>query len=261
MSTDETIYFDCNASFGSPMAGLVRPCQTASDLLAEMDWCGVERALVWHTLMKEQSPVVGNRVLAETIAGQPRLVGAWAILPPQTGELPAEAAFFEAMQHDGARALWAFADEHRYLLNRTTWGSFLDEVAERRVPLFVPRHSALRTSPSSMWRDIHGLLADYPTLTLVIAAHGCWGEDRYFRPLLEAYPNVHLDLSRYEVDGGLLGLVQRYGPERLLYGSAFPETPMGGARMMLARAAVSPEARRLIAGGNLERLLAKVVLS
>jgi len=261
MPTDETVYFDCNASFGSPMAGLVRPCQTASDLLAEMDWCGVERALVWHTLIKEQSPVVGNRVLAAQIAGQPRLAGAWALLPPQTGELSAIPGFFQAMQRAGVRALWAFADEHRYLLNRTTWGGFFDEIAARRVPLFVPRHSALRTAPSSMWRDIHGLLADYPTLTLVIAAHGCWGEDRYFRPLLEAYANVHLDLSRYEVDGGLTGLVGHYGPERLLYGSAFPETPMGGARLMLARAALCPEARRLIAGANLERLLAEAVLT
>jgi hypothetical protein len=261
METDtEALYFDCNAAIGAPMAGLVAPCLTADALLAEMDWCGVARALVWHVLMREQSPTVGNGILSAAIAGQPRLVGAWAILPPQTGELPLWPQMGAAMQQAGIRALWAFPDEHRYLLNRVTFGRWLDEVAARRIPLLLPRNSPLRTSPSSMWRDIYALLADYPTLTLIIAAHGCWGEDRYFRPLLEAYPNVHLDISRYEVDGGLCGLVSRYGPERLLFGSAFPETPMGGARLMLARAAIGDEARRLIAGGNLDRLLAGEVL-
>lgn len=256
-----TGFFDCNASIGSPMAGLVKPCVTAADLLAEMDWCGVERALVWHVLMREQSPVLGNRVLTEAIDGQPRLVGTWAILPPQTGELSRGRAFFDELAASNVRALWAFADEHRYLLSRVTFGRFLDEVAGRRIPLLVPRTSSLRTHPSSMWRDIYALLADYPALTLVVAAHGCWGEDRYFRPLLEQYRHLYLDISRYEVDGGLAGLVRTYGAERLLYGSAFPETPMGGARLMLARAMIDDRARRLIAGENLERLLSAEVLS
>lgn len=253
-------YFDCNVAIGSPMAGLVGPCQTAQELLAEMDWCGVGRALVRHVLMKEHSPAVGNPALSTAIAGQPRLVGTWAILPPQTRELPCGADFFAAMRRDGIRALWAFPDEHRYLLNRVTFGRWLDEVAERRIPLFVARHSALRTEPSSMWRDLFALLAEYPSLTLVIAAHGDWGEDRYFRPLLDTYRNLYLDISRYQDDGGLMELAKTYGAERLLFGSAFPETPMGGPRLMLEHCAIGDHARALIAGGNLSRLLAEEVL-
>ncbi len=253
-------YFDCNVTIGSPMAGLLAPCPSAEALVAELDWCGIDRALVRHVLMREQSPTVGNAALSAAIAGQRRLVGTWAILPPQTDELAAGQAFYDAMRQHGVGALWAFPDEHRYLLNRTTFGGWLDELSARRVPVLLPRSSALRPHPSSMWSSIYELLADYPELTLVIAAHGCWGEDRYFRPLLARYRNLYLDISRYEADGGLIGLVSRYGPERLLYGSAFPETPMGGARLMLARAAISDDARRLIAAGNLTRLLDEAVL-
>jgi predicted TIM-barrel fold metal-dependent hydrolase len=99
------------------------------------------------------------------------------------------------------------------------------------------------------------LLTEYPTLTVVLMAHGSWGEDRFFRPLLDRYPGLHLDISRYELDGGLVELVGRYGAERLLYGSNFPATTMGGPRLMLVRAAISEADRAAIAGGNLKRLL------
>ncbi|MBM3189390.1 MAG: hypothetical protein FJZ90_11790 [Chloroflexi bacterium] len=257
--TDRTWYFDCNASIGAPSSGVYRPCMTAEELLAEMDWHGVDQALVYHALMREESPVVGNAVLCESIAGKERLVGAWAILPPQTGELPAGEAFFAAMAAHGVRALWAFPERHRYLLNRVTFGAFLDAVSERRIPLFLPRDSG-GPWPSDTWELACRLLSEYPHLTLVMAAHGPWGEDRFFRPLLEQYPRFHLDISRYELDCGLRDLVARYGPERLLYGSNFPHHAMGGPRLMVARAEMDEGARRAIAGGNLRRLLAEVAL-
>ena len=255
----EPSYFDCNASLGYPSAGVLQPCGTVEDLVAELDWAGVDRALVHHALMREQSPAVGNPVLAEAIAGQDRLAGTWAILPPQTGELGDVSTFFAAMAGANVRALWAFPEEHRYILGRATFGTFLDEVSARRIPLFLPRDAG-GPRPPDTWNLVYRLLQEYPGLTLVVAAHGPGGEDRYFRPLLEQYPRFHLDVSRYELDCGLRELVARYGPERLLYGSNFPRNAMGGPRMMVARAEIGDDARHAIAGDNLRRLLAEVEL-
>ena len=249
---EDIIYRDCNVSFGSPSTGLIKPCQSPGELLAEMDWHGIASALVYHSLMSEQSPVVGNEVLATEIAGQPRLVGTWAILPPQTHELAGSPQFFQEMAQANIRGLWAFPEEHRFILDRIVFGRFLDEVAQRRIPLFVKR--------SVGWPAIYRLLEQYPSLTLVVASHGPWGEDRLFRPLLERYANVYLDLSRYELDCGIADLVSAYGYKRLLLGSNFPDAPMGGPRLMVARCAISEEARKAIAGGNLARLLRKVDL-
>jgi predicted TIM-barrel fold metal-dependent hydrolase len=252
-------YYDCNVSFGANGAGVFRPCLSVEELLAEMDWVGVERALVYHALMREQSPVVGNAVLAESIAGQPRLAGTWAILPPQTGELPPAGEFFKAMARANIRALWAFPEEHRYILDRLTFGSFLDELSERRIPLLLPREAG-GPRPPDTWNLVYRLLGQYPQLTLILTGHGPWGEDRYFRPLLERYPRFYLEISRYELDCGLRELVATYGPERLLYGSGFPRFAMGGPRLMLAQAEIGAEAKRAIAGDNLRKLLAEVQL-
>lgn len=252
-------YFDCNVSIGSPASGVYCPCTTVQELLTELDWHGVEQALVHHALMRDESPVVGNAVLAESIAAEPRLVGTWAILPPQTGELPAGEAFFTAMKAHRIGALWAFPGRHRYLLNRLSFGAFLDAVSERRIPLFLPRDCG-GPRPADTYELVSQLLHEYPRLTIVLAAHGPWGEDRFFRALLESYEGFHLDISRYELDGGLRELVARYGPQRLLYGSNFPYAAMGGPRMMLARAEIDDEARRAIAGDNLRRLLQEAQL-
>jgi uncharacterized protein len=246
----EITYFDCDASVGVEYAGVYRQCLTVHELVAEMDWHGVDQALVYHTLMRNQSPVIGNAVLAQEIAGQPRLVGTWAILPPQTGELTPAPEFFHAMAEANVRALWAWPTDHRYMLDRVTFGGFLDEVAERRIPLFIPGD----------WDLAYRVLAQYPRLTLVVTAHGPWGNDRYFRPLMEQYPSFHIDISRYELDCGLRDLVSKYGAGRLLYGSAFPQAPMGGPRLMVAQAEIDEASRRDIAGGNLRRLLREVEL-
>ena len=255
--SQETEFFDCNASFGSPAQGTYRPCTTVEELLAEMDWAGVGRALVHHALMSDQSPVVGNRALAEAIAGQPRLAGTWAILPPQTRELPPSETFFAQMAAANVRALWAFPDVHRYILSRLTFGRCLDEVSARRIPLFLTRGAGGPGWPET-WKLAHDLLSECSELTLVMAAHGPWGDDRFFRPLFDHYPNFYLDLSRYELDCGLAELVSLYGAERLLYGSNFPQNAMGGPRLMVARAKIDEEARAAVAGGNMARLLGEV---
>jgi len=199
-------------------------------------------------------------VLSECIAGQPRLVGTWAILPPQTGELPGGAEFFRAMAGANVRALWAFPDDHRYILDRRTFGAFLDEVSERRVPLLLPRDAG-GPRPADTYNLIDRLLEQYPRLTLALMAQGPWGEDRYFRPLLESAERFYLDISRYELDCGLRDIVARYGAGRLLYGSNYPRTGMGGPRLMLAHGDIDDAARRAIAGDNLRRLLREEDLS
>jgi len=261
--TEAVSYFDCNLCIGAPVMGGMANCRSLEEAERELDWVGVDQALVWHTLMREHSPVVGNRILQDELlawregGSRPdRFVGTAALLPPQTGELDA-ASLLGAIEAGSVGALWAFPQTHRYLLNRLTFGSFLDEISERRMPLFVPRDAG-GSQPSDTWRMLPALLAEYPHLRVIVAHHGPWGEDRYFRPLLDAYEGLHLDLSRYELDLGLGQLVARYGASRFLYGSHYPYAAMGGPLMMVARAEIDDAARAAIAGGNLRHLLAEV---
>ncbi len=52
-----------------------------------------------------------------------------------------------------------------------------------------------------------------------------------------------------------------YGPERLLFGTAFPTTGMGGAMLTLLHCDMPDEHKEAVAGRNLQRLLDEVDLT
>jgi len=242
-------FFDCNVFFGSPLKRLLAPLPTVEMLLAEMDRAGIEKALVWHIAQHDVSPQVGNQLLAEAIRPHPRLMGCWTILPNQTREFPPPQVLFQQMKEQRIAALRIFPNSHRFLANAVSLGEILERMVARRIPLLI----SLRRGMD--WRDIYALLAAFPDLTCVICDHGCWGMDRMFRPLLERYPHVYIDTAQYLLDGGLEALVADYGASRVLFGSGFPESYLGGMMLTLRHARIPEEAKVAIASGNLERIL------
>jgi uncharacterized protein len=246
----ELRFFDCNVFFGTPAGKTIMRVPTADDLLAELDRAGIERALAWHIAQHDASPWLGNGFVSEATARQPRLTGCWTILPNQAHEFPPPAEFIAAMAAARIGALRAFPASHKYLLNGVAMGDWLDRLVERRVPLFLSLRRGID------WPAIYSLLAEFPRLVCVICDHGPWGADRLFRPLVERYPDVYIELSQYMLDGGIEALVTDYGPERVLFGSGYPESYMGGMMLALKHSRISSDAKQAIAGGNLERILA-----
>jgi predicted TIM-barrel fold metal-dependent hydrolase len=244
--------WDCNCCYGVPKSPPVAPAETVDVLLAEMERAGIDRALVRSDALREESPEVGNALVSSDCAADDRLIPAWAILPPQTGELGTVAEFIDAMREAGVAALWAYPEKHRYVLNATTMGVLLEEMTDRGIPLFIERREV---AGGGLYALVDSVLRDFPRLHLCVVAHGSWGEDRYFRPLMERYPNFMVGTSRYELDGGIEEICRLYGPERLLFGTNFPEAPMGGPILTLLHADISDADRELVGGGNLRRIL------
>jgi hypothetical protein len=246
-------FYDCNAYLGRPARrGVFPPIVTAEDFLNEMDFCGVDRALVWHIAQFDASPQAGNALIADAIRNYPRLSGCWSILPNQAREYPPFENFLENMLQSRISALRVFPLDHHFLLNKISMGSWLDLMVKHRVPLF------LSVSRGANWDILYHILSEFPDLVCVVCDHGCWGEDRRFRPLIEHYPHVYVDTANYLLDGGIEAFVSDYGPERLLYGSGFPETHFGGMMMAIKHARISEAAKTAIAGKNLEGILAEV---
>jgi predicted TIM-barrel fold metal-dependent hydrolase len=67
-----------------------------------------------------------------------------------------------------------------------------------------------------------------------------------------------VDTAQYLLDGGIEAFVADYGPQRLLFGSGFPKSYLGGMMLAIKHAQISEEAKVAIAGKNLERILSEV---
>jgi uncharacterized protein len=249
-------FFDANTFIGRRNTGSYRPVMSSGELLKNMDDTGIARALVWHISQYDYSPVEGNMKLSSEISGKGRLFGCWTLLPPQTGELPVGDLFFEKMKNDRIYALRAFPERNRYLFRRAVFGEFLDRIAEKRIPLIF----AVNTGVNG-WAGIYDILEEYPDLRLIICNMGSWGSDRYFRPLLENYRNVCLEIGDlFASDGTLECIVKNYGSERLVFGSGFPDFVPEASMLCLLHADIAEADKRKIASSNLERMILEVRL-
>ncbi len=246
-------WFDCCAEIGRRSVPSPLQAPDAAGLAAVYGEIGIGRALVAHAMLTEMNSAAGNARALAALDGYPQLAPAWSILPPQTEEMGTVTEFLAAMRAARVRALWAIPDG--YLLNMLTFGPLFEELAARRIPLF------LRVANLGGWDPLTRLLAEAPAgLRLAVVLPGVWGQERFFRPLIERYRNLHLITSLFMVAGAFRSHADRYGVDQLLFGTDFPYTQPGGTMLMLRHSGLADAQIAAIAGGNLRRLLEEVRL-
>lgn len=243
-------FLDCNACYGDSGRPAFRHAHSPDDLLEEMDFCGIDQALVYHAGQRFGSPQIYNERLMKDIQPHKRISPTWAILPWQTGEMPEPDALLKSMRENGIKALRAFPQEQHYRLDRRTFGPLFERMIELRIPLLVKDHLGV----------IGDLLKEFPDLRVVAMNQGPHSLERFLRPMVEEFEHLYIDTSYYLVDGLIEEFCERYGASRLLYGSGFPDNCSGSSLLRLAQAEIAPEHGEAIASGNLKRLLGEVEL-
>lgn len=224
----------------------------AEDLLKAMARLGITHALVRHSLGWQHHPAEGNALLMEQLSGQGSLVPCWAALPLITGEMGALQNWLAQLAEAKVRAICLYPMTHGYPL--TTWqcDALLAPLAERHYLLLLERAEA-------SWEQIAWLCSQYTDLRVLLLNCGY----RVLRPLyalLDAYPNLYLDLSTIANFRGIEDLTARFGAERLLFGTGQPRNEGAGIVTALNYSALDEPQREAIWGGNLARLLQEVQL-
>lgn len=251
---NELPFFDVDVRVcGGPGLG---PFPDVPELLSEMDYYGVEKALVQHGNIAGGGAVLTNDELAEALQAdtEHRLLGVWCLLPSQCDEIPAPDELFRQMKEKRIAALTLYPGDHRFEPCRMTLGKVMDAAAERRIPVLLKGFS-------EKWPEIYRFVETFPDNIMIHCDNwGKWGHDRQVRPLLENFPNFYYALSGYWVMGGIRDLVERYGSRRILYGSGFPFYSQGSGMLQLRYSGMDSETVADIAGRNLERLMKEVQL-
>lgn len=243
------VYFDVNCALGRwPDGGPTY--EDAAQLLAAMDGLGIGRALVRHSLGLHHDAAYANALLLEQIGGCERLTPCLTALPPAAGELGPLDDWLAACAAARAGAVILYPASHGYPLADWQLGPLVGALAARRVPLLLE-------AAEVQWEALHGLLVRYPTLRVVLLSSGY----RVLRPLyalLEAHPQLYLDLATMSNFGGVEALVARFGAERFLFGTGQPRADGAGIVTALNYAALGDAQRQAILAGNLTRLIEEV---
>ena len=258
--------FDCNASFGLDMVNhecvnhenfvvmeKVDIAATAKELIAEMDYVGIEKASVWHRSQYEQDATVGNRKLTEAIKGyEDRLIPSWTVLPDITDTDYAPDVFFDEMKKYGVKTLRAFPEQDRFLLCDVTMGEQLSLISELKIPLYL--------TPMNGFEPIYKVLEEFPELTVILCNIGWWPSARLVYPLIKRYPNFYFETGDFSMLHGIEEVCKKFGSERLLYGTNFPTNSMAGSVYTLMKAGITDADRDNISHKNMERLISEVKL-
>jgi predicted TIM-barrel fold metal-dependent hydrolase len=213
----------------------------ADDLLREMDRFGIQKALVSHFAGEEYDAEEGNNLLASEC--HERLVPAWAALP--------DPLFIQklALRHPAAVRLSFGVKKHNFSSAPWCSGELYEYLQEHSVLTLIVREDI-------DWDSLAQLLVNFPRLQVLLLETG-YRADRYLFPLFKQRANLYIDTSTYVAHRQLESFVEKFGPERLVFGSRLPLYAAGAALAVLATARISDEAKLSIAGGNLRRLLGR----
>ena len=243
------LVFDANCAVGPWPTDKPR-YETVEGLLAEMERLGIQRALVSHTLARTYDPVQGNQILMDEIAGHETLLPCWTLLPPACGEMGSLDELMAEMAQAGVRAVRLYPQEHTYSLAEWQCGGLFEALAERRYVLLLDL-------AQGSWGDIERICRTYPHLAVIVT----WVGYRQLRPLfalLQRCGNLYCDLSNLSTYLGVEEILDRFGSERLIFGTGLPTADPGGPIARLFYTEAPPEALEAIAHGNLDRLLDRV---
>jgi len=251
---DAIKYFDCNCIVGRRTVMNACSFYNINDLVRKMNYYGIERAMVYHSMAKDYCPTIGNQMLLDEIQDFPFLYGVWVVLPHHTGEFPEPSELRRQMREKNIKAVRMFPSsaDQKYSFSEWCCGDLFEMLEQCRVPLMLDLSQIT-------WNELHETMSAHPELRVILTnLHYSVGRNIY--PLLKKFEHLYVETIGYKVFNGIEELCGRYGAERLIFGSNTPIYSGGAAIGMISYAQISHEEKCRIAGGNLEKLLGGVSL-
>ena len=241
---------------GGCMGLEIGKCQpfTGHDLVSEMDRFRIQRGLV--RLAPDGAYLdarYANEIIYEVCqASAGRLIPCPIVMATGGAQAPDEGAQVREAVRQGAGAVWIRPATDGWLLADWVSDALFGPLQEHGVPvLCLERLVGLE--------EVSRIAGRFPRLPLIFAETHYRGQQALL-PLMRKFENVHLSIgSNYCVRGGIEQLVEKVGPERLLFGTGLPDIEAASAICQLMYAEIDEQAKRWIGAGNLDRLMGGIL--
>ena len=247
-------FFDARAGIGQFTRP--RPYRSADELLARMDACSIRRALVYHAMAREMSPLEGNSLLLEETAGRDRLVPAWVLVPPGSSDTPDYEGYLRSGIASGVRAFAAYPAGYAMPLAHWVRGDAFSLLEKACAPLFVcPNLKMSEPWDRGDWDGMRVLLERHPELPVVFTEYRMRFHFRILLLFLKEFPNLHFDISSCWNYRALEEVVEATGGERLVVGTDLPFAEPGHGLGMVLLADVPAAVKEKIGFRTLTSLI------
>jgi predicted TIM-barrel fold metal-dependent hydrolase len=257
--------FDCNAMLGKFFSPPLGHCLGAVDLEQEYREVGIQGGLVYHASARDEFPSGGNLALTEELEGHPDLHPAWVAIPHHTGEMVEPVQLAQKFKQAGVKAARIFCGETFYTrtLDPFVYGPLLEMFEHYHIPVIVEFDTAMSGGggfDALVWKDLEQVCRSLPELRLILASPKITGVARYLFRLMEIHNYFAIDMSGFQLFGGLEIVARHFGANRILFGTRLPYADAAAQICALQYSDLDFTDQERIAGGNLRRLLKEVCL-
>lgn len=237
---------DVNALVGSWPADEA-PSHTAETLLATLDALGIERAVVRHSHAIHYDAATGNSLLMTAISGHERLLPGYVVGPLDCDEHGGTAGFTAELDRNRVVALWLYPRSHGWSLRGPEARTLIEQLASAKRPVMIELDE-------TDWSDIDGLAEALPEIDIIVCAVGYRTLRQAFAVMLKR-PRVRLDTCYLSANDAIEIIEERFGPDRLVFGTSTPIRDAGGALNRLESATIDGPTRLRIGSATACRLL------
>ena len=243
--------FDIDITVGTPAVPLDGSngffC-SEDELLSEMDRFRIKQGVIRHVAGKEYSHSFGNSEL-EKFSSE-RLHKCMTLLPHHTGEVESGVRLINELADRNIRFVTLYPHSHHYNLSSHICGRLLQALAEAGIILLIEKNEV-------DYESIYDICSHIPELNVIILG-AAYRQCRTLYPMFEYVDNVSVALSRFCGKEFIEDVVDKFGPERLIFSGSMPVYNPAAPLMSLVHADVSDDVKEMIAGGNILSMLGEI---
>ncbi len=221
---------------------------SVTKLLEWMDKYSIDRACINHTRGILYEHDEGNRITAEIVSKETRLIGCAVINPLKTyNPRPS----LEIGKKLGLKIISLFPDltYAPFSPRQNHVKPIIEGAADLNFPIIIPGEGRLYTIT-----DIGQLALEYPDVPFLLRDIG-YVQISEFIATAKIVENLYLIINRINTPDCIELMVSELGAERLIYGSNAPLEYPKPILEMIEKSEISQKEKLLIKGENIKRIL------
>jgi uncharacterized protein len=247
------IKVDSHAYVGESLFGLSR---TPDELLTEMDRLGISKAVLCPNKPANYALEPANRFVANAIKQHPDRFYGWVRVDPWQG-LKALAELKIGIEDLGLNGLLLHPYEELFQISDHQVDPLMQYAESKRIPVIVETGYHLLSHPL----DLAELAHRFPKVTM-IGTHGLQMDDAGFALTdsdlaMKECPNIVMETSGMYAPDNMIGVVEKLGTKRLIFGSHSPWMNLEFEVDRVNRLGITDMQREAVFGGNILELLDK----
>lgn len=240
--------FDMYCNLGPRIGSNAEEPESLSELQKNMAHYQIKNALIGHHFSIYGDVDVGNREAMEAVKDNENLWAVGSISPEFDGQSLSPQETLDTFIKQKGRMIRLRPNYRAWSIEDWCAKELLDALEERTLPITLSWDD---TNAS----DLNSMLTAHPNLSCILIDLN-YRNNRKIIPLLKHHKNLSVCISpRFSGHEVMEIFTNQVGPDKLIFGTRYPECEPGASISMLMYARIDEDAKRLIASENIKRLI------